>query len=94
MRRLQAQRIVWFLNELFDRTLMLTGDGRETAIAIAEQIGLVEGSVSVRSGSLSGDDLDRMNDNDLGLVVNAVSVYYRVSPRHKVRIVRALQVLL
>ena len=73
---------------------MLTGDGRETAIAIAEQIGLVEGPVSVKSGALSGDDVDRMNDNDLGLVVNAVSVYYRVSPRHKVRIVRALQVLL
>lgn len=73
------------------RTLMLTGDGRETAIAIAEQIGLVEGPVSVKSGALSGDDVDRMNDNDLGLVVNAVSVYYRVSPRHKVRIVRALQ---
>ena len=73
------------------RTVMLTGDARETALAIADQIGLFPGGQTARSGSVSGEDLDRMEDSDLQTVVRSVQVFYRVSPRHKVRIVSALQ---
>jgi len=73
------------------RTVMLTGDAKETAIAIADQIGLFGDQRPVRSGAVAGEDLDRMGDADLQTVVRSVQVFYRVSPRHKVRIVAALQ---
>ena len=77
------------------RTVMLTGDAKETALAIADQVGLFgdQGYQSrpARSCSVSGEDLDRMEDADLATVVRSVQVFYRVSPRHKVRIVSALQ---
>jgi len=73
------------------RTVMLTGDARETALAIGDQIGLFGDQRPVRSGAVAGEDLDRMEDADLQTVVRSVQVFYRVSPRHKVRIVSALQ---
>ena len=75
------------------RTVMLTGDARETALAIGDQIGLFgeAGRQAARSGSVGGEDLDRMDEADLRTVVRSVQVFYRVSPRHKVRIVSALQ---
>ena len=76
------------------RTVMLTGDAKETALAIADQVGLFAGfgdERPVRSGAVSGEDLDRMEESDLKTVVRSVQVFYRVSPRHKVRIVSALQ---
>ena len=79
------------LAEAGTRTVMLTGDARETAIAIGDQIGLFGDQRPVRSGAVSGEDLDRMGDADLQTVVRSVQVFYRVSPRHKVRIVAALQ---
>jgi len=79
------------LAEAGTRTVMLTGDARETALAIGDQIGLFGDQRPVRSGAVSGEDLDRMGDADLQTVVRSVQVFYRVSPRHKVRIVAALQ---
>ena len=73
------------------RTVMLTGDAKETALAIADQIGLFGDQRPVRAGAVSGEDLDRMEEHDLQTVVRSVQVFYRVSPRHKVRIVSALQ---
>eukprot|EP00090_Calanus_glacialis_P018320 TRINITY_DN2841_c0_g1_i1.p1 TRINITY_DN2841_c0_g1~~TRINITY_DN2841_c0_g1_i1.p1 ORF type:complete len:922 (+),score=301.16 TRINITY_DN2841_c0_g1_i1:143-2908(+) len=73
------------------RTVMLTGDAKETALAIGDQIGLFGDQRPVRSGAVAGEDLDRMGDADLQTVVRSVQVFYRVSPRHKVRIVAALQ---
>ena len=63
---------------------MITGDGRETAIAIGEQIGL-SGKV------VEGDELDRMTDDELSKVVNDMAIFSRVRPEHKLRIVRALK---
>jgi len=63
-----------------------------TALAVGEQVGLFgEGGRPVRSGAVGGEDLDRMSESDLQTVVRSVQVFYRVSPRHKVRIVAALQ---
>ena len=70
------------------RTVMITGDFPLTARAIAKQIGLVDGE---NEKVLTGADLNQMNDEQLGAEINQVSVFARVSPEHKVRIVKALR---
>ena len=67
------------------KTVMITGDHKNTAIAIAQQLGFF----TVDSLALSGDDLDRLNDDELSGKVERIAVYARVSPEHKLRIVRA-----
>ncbi|KAL7636831.1 UNVERIFIED_CONTAM: hypothetical protein RMT77_012589 [Armadillidium vulgare] len=66
---------------------MVTGDAQETAIAIAQAVGL-----QVTPGCvLSGDQIDSMDDTFFFNIVKDATVFYRVSPRHKLRIVKALQ---
>lgn len=69
------------------RTVMITGDHRETAIAIARQLDMLPEKGRV----LTGPEMDAMTDEDLSRIVDQVYVYARVSPEHKLRIVRALQ---
>ena len=69
------------------RTIMITGDSLITAGAIAKRVGIVES----RDECLLGSKLDEYTDEELIEVVNKYSVYARVSPIHKERIVRALQ---
>ncbi len=69
------------------RPVMITGDHRITAAAIAKKIGiLTEGTEAV-----DGAAIDAMSDGELREFVPKVSVYARVSPEHKIRIVRAWQ---
>ena len=69
------------------RTIMITGDHKITATAIAKQLGIF------REGdqALSGVELDNMTDEQLDECLASVSVYARVSPEHKIRIVNAWQ---
>ena len=69
------------------RPIMITGDHPGTATAISRQLGLAE----PEAGASTGRDLDEMDDPQLLDTVRKVSVYARVSPEHKLRIVRALQ---
>ena len=69
------------------RTVMITGDYATTAKAIAESIGLMRPGREVYTGK----DLDQMSDEDLAAKIEDVDVFARVSPEHKVRIVRALR---
>jgi P-type Ca2+ transporter type 2C len=69
------------------KTVMITGDHKVTAEAIARQIGLMRGYGQV----MEGRELDGMSDEELAEIVERVAVYARVSPEHKLRIVRALQ---
>ncbi|XP_063623744.1 calcium-transporting ATPase type 2C member 1 [Cydia splendana] len=66
---------------------MLTGDARPTALAVAQMVGLDV----LHSQSLSGDQLDTMPDDELDRVIDSVSVFYRVTPKHKLSIVKSLQ---
>ncbi|XP_061728209.1 calcium-transporting ATPase type 2C member 1-like isoform X2 [Cydia pomonella] len=66
---------------------MLTGDARPTALAVAQMVGLDV----LHSQSLSGDQLDTMSDDELDRVIDSVSVFYRVTPKHKLSIVKSLQ---
>jgi Ca2+-transporting ATPase len=69
------------------KTVMITGDYPETAMAIAREINLLRPNGKV----LTGRELEDLGDNDFADIVDDVDVYARVSPQHKVRIVEALQ---
>lgn len=69
------------------KPVMITGDHRITASAIAKEIGILKDD----SEAIDGVALDSMSDEDLMDKVESLSVYARVSPEHKIRIVRAWQ---
>ena len=69
------------------RTIMITGDHKITATAIAKQLGIFQEG----DQALSGVELDNMTDEQLDACLASVSVYARVSPEHKIRIVNAWQ---
>ena len=69
------------------RTIMITGDHKVTASAIAREIGIMEPGDEV----LDGAELDRLSDAELDGELPRISVYARVSPEHKIRIVSAWQ---
>jgi Ca2+-transporting ATPase len=68
------------------RVAMITGDYPATALAIARQIGLTPAE-----NYISGPDIDKMDDAELRKKIQAVSVFARVMPEHKLRIVNALK---
>lgn len=69
------------------RPIMITGDHKVTAAAIAKRIGILKDE----SEACEGAELDSMSDQELRDFVEDISVYARVSPEHKIRIVRAWQ---
>ncbi|XP_015110442.1 calcium-transporting ATPase type 2C member 1 isoform X2 [Diachasma alloeum] len=66
---------------------MVTGDAKETAGAIASMIGLD----TIHMKLMSGDEIEGISEPELEQVIDNVSVFYRVTPRHKLAIVKALQ---
>ena len=69
------------------KTVMITGDHKITAVAIAKSLGILENE----DEAITGSELEEMSDEDLTKNVRKYSVYARVSPEHKVRIVKAWQ---
>lgn len=69
------------------RTVMITGDHRDTAFAIARDLGIADR----QEQCMSGDALDKMTVEELAEVVDDLRVFARVSPEHKVMIVKALR---
>ncbi|KAL3064953.1 hypothetical protein OYC64_001063 [Pagothenia borchgrevinki] len=66
---------------------MITGDSQETAVSIASRLGLY----SKGSRCLSGDEVDNLDLQQLSNIVSRIAVFYRASPRHKLKIVKSLQ---
>ncbi len=68
------------------KTVMITGDYKTTAVAVAKEIGIFHGGKV-----LTGDDLSNMSDDELNQIIEDVEVFARILPEQKLRIVRALQ---
>ena len=69
------------------KTVMITGDHKLTAVAVAKEVGIYrEGDIA-----LTGAELDKMSDEEFEKIVEEVTVYARVSPEHKLRIVNMLK---
>ncbi len=68
------------------KTVMITGDHKLTAVAIAKELGMLKSDVV-----LTGAELDNTSDIEFEKIVEDVAVYARVSPEHKLRIVKALK---
>jgi Ca2+-transporting ATPase len=67
------------------KTIMITGDHKLTAMAIAKELGILK-----KGKALSGSELDSISDDELSALIEEIEVYARVSPAHKLRIVEIL----
>lgn len=85
--RKEVAKSVHTCREAGIRTVMITGDHRDTALAIAGELGIC----GPGDGVLTGDELEQMRDEDLDRAVPHTAVFARVSPADKLRIVRSLQ---
>ena len=85
--REQSESAVQECKEAGIKPIMITGDYKVTAAAIAKRIGILENADEACDGSV----IDKMSDEELENFVENISVYARVSPEHKIRIVKAWQ---
>ncbi|AOM03666.1 cation-translocating P-type ATPase [Bacillus cereus] len=69
------------------RTVMITGDHKDTAFAISKELGIAEEISEI----MIGTELDNISDTELASKINHLNVFARVSPEHKVKIVKALR---
>jgi Ca2+-transporting ATPase len=69
------------------KTVMITGDHKLTAIAVAKEVGIFKEGDKV----LTGEEMDKLSDEEFEEIVEKVTVYARVSPQHKLKIVNALK---
>ena len=83
--RVEVQDAVQKCKNAGIKTVMITGDHRITAMAIAKELGILENE----DEAITGQDVENMTDEELTKNIRKYSVYARVSPEHKVRIVKA-----
>ena len=69
------------------KTIMITGDHKKTAFAIAKELNIAENE----SQTISGAELDKLSDDELSTKIDDLRVFARVSPEHKVKIVKAFK---
>ena len=69
------------------RTIMITGDHKNTAVAIAKELGIANNI----SEAMSGSEIDSYSDEEFTKIINNYKVFARVSPEHKVKIVKAFK---
>jgi Ca2+-transporting ATPase len=85
--RPEARDAVRVAREAGIRSIMITGDHALTAKAIATDLGIIEEGSEV----ITGNDLEKLSDEQLSDTVKQTSVFARVSPEHKLRLVKVLQ---
>uniref|UniRef100_A0A2I3GSH7 Calcium-transporting ATPase n=1 Tax=Nomascus leucogenys TaxID=61853 RepID=A0A2I3GSH7_NOMLE len=85
--RVGVKEAVQVLSESGVSVKMITGDALETAVAIGRNIGLCNG----RLQAMSGEEVDSVEKGELADRVGKVSVFFRTSPKHKLKIIKALQ---
>jgi Ca2+-transporting ATPase len=85
--RKDVKKAIKTVQEAGMRPIIVTGDYRLTAKAVAQEIGLVVGEENI----MEGKDLDRLSDKEFGKVLKDIQIYARVEPSHKMRIVQAWQ---
>ena len=84
--RPEVKQAIKTCSEAGIRVVMITGDHKDTAVAIAKEIGLLQGGKI-----LTGEELEKITDEQLEKTIEDVEVYARVSPAHKSRIVKLLR---
>ncbi|MBE6837552.1 MAG: cation-translocating P-type ATPase [Ruminococcus sp.] len=85
--RSEAKKAIASCEKAHIKTVMITGDHKLTACAIAKEAGILkEGDLA-----LTGDELSKMSDSELSECIHKVSVFARISPDHKLRIVKAFK---
>ena len=83
--REEVKEAIRVCREIKIKPVMITGDHKLTALAVAKEIGIyTEGDLA-----LTGDDLEKMGEEELERIVDKVTLYARVSPMDKIKIVRA-----
>lgn len=85
--RAGARESVAILHQAGVQVAMITGDHRETAYAIGKSLGIAKH----RDECISGEELEHMDDKRLREVIGGIRIFARVTPEHKVRIVRAFK---
>ncbi|XP_021787919.1 calcium-transporting ATPase type 2C member 2 isoform X2 [Papio anubis] len=85
--RAGVKEAVQVLSESGVSVKMITGDALETALAIGRNIGLCNGQLK----AMSGEEVDSVEKGELADRVGKVSVFFRTSPKHKLKIIKALQ---
>lgn len=85
--RKEVKESIQKIKEAGVTTVMITGDHVDTAFAIAKELDIT----NEKSQCLSGEDLEKMSQNELNKRINNVRVFARVSPQHKAKIVKAFK---
>ncbi len=87
--RQEVKEALKLCNKAGIKAVMVTGDHKLTAVAVAKELNLI--SRDNPTSVLTGAELDKLNDEEFERIVDDVAIYARVSPEHKVRIVKALR---
>ena len=85
--RKEAKQSVELCKRAGIRPVMITGDHAETALSVAKKIGIADDNSKV----MTGDILEKISDNELALTINQYNIFARVTPSHKMKIVKALK---
>ncbi len=85
--RNEAKKSVGQCKKAGIRPIMITGDHAGTAFAVAKRIGITDDASAV----MTGEELDKLSDNELARTINRYSVFARVTPNHKLKIIKALK---
>jgi len=87
----EVKDAIYLCNKAGIKVVMVTGDHKLTAVAVAKALNLVGENEGEEDRVLTGAELDKIGDEEFGKMVDNVVIYARVSPEHKVRIVKALR---